>query len=376
MKEKLPLINLQRDDAGNDLSEVSISENQLRPQKLGDYIGQKNVTSRLEVFLAAAKKRKTPLDLVLLSGPPGLGKTTLAFIIAKELGGQLHQVPGPSLERSVDLLAILSSLQAGDVLFIDEIHRLNATIEESLYPAMEDRRIQVVLGEGSSAQAVTLPLQPFTLVGATTQAGKLTAPLRDRFGIHFNLDFYTEEEMCEILTRSADILKIKMADAEILKVAKRSRGTPRVGNRLLSRVRDFVEISRDDAQGKSGLSFQAKNVVSAASVGKKDVVDAALDFLDVDLQGLQPLDRRFLQILIDNFKGGPAGIEALAASLSEDRRTLEELVEPYLLKIGYLIRSSRGRMATPLAYTHLGLTVPKSATELAQESLNFTAGAE
>jgi Holliday junction DNA helicase RuvB len=362
VKEKLPLVELTE---GTNSSSSAVSENQLRPHKLSEYIGQKNVTSRLEVFLAAAKKRKTPLDHVLLSGPPGLGKTTLAFIIAKELGGQLHQVPGPSLERSVDLLAILSSLQAGDVLFIDEIHRLNATIEESLYPAMEDRRIQVVLGEGSSAQAVTLPLQPFTLVGATTQAGKLTAPLRDRFGIHFNLDFYTEEEMCEILTRSSDILNIEMSDKEILKIAKRSRGTPRVGNRLLSRVRDFVDISREN----SALSSQAKNVVNAASVGKLDVVDAALDFLDVDLQGLQPLDRRFLQILIDNFRGGPAGIEALAASLSEDRRTLEELVEPYLLKIGYLIRSSRGRIATPLAYTHLGLTVPKLLPEAAQENL-------
>jgi Holliday junction DNA helicase RuvB len=362
MKEKLPLADLN-----TNTEEVSISENQLRPQNLSEYIGQKNVTSRLEVFLAAAKKRKASLDHVLLSGPPGLGKTTLAFIIAKELGGQLHQVPGPSLERSVDLLAILSSLQAGDVLFIDEIHRLNATIEESLYPAMEDRRIQVVLGEGSSAQAVTLPLQPFTLVGATTQAGKLTAPLRDRFGIHFNLDFYEEDEMCEILNRSADIMKIKMSEKEILKIAKRSRGTPRVGNRLLSRVRDFVEISRDS---DSKISKQAKNVVSDASKGKSDVVDAALDFLDVDLQGLQPLDRRFLKVLIDNFNGGPAGIEALAASLSEDRRTLEELVEPYLLKIGYLIRSSRGRIATPLAYTHLGLKVPKNVIEVtAQEPL-------
>lgn len=285
-----------------------------------------------------------------------MGKTTLAYIVARELGGQLHQVPGPSLERSVDLLAILSSLQAGDVLFIDEIHRLNSTIEESLYPAMEDRRIQVILGEGASAQAVTLPLQPFTLVGATTQAGKLTAPLRDRFGIHFNLDFYSEDEMCEILKRSAKILDIDLSAEEITKVSKRSRGTPRVGNRLLSRVRDFVEVSKEE---KNTLSVQTQDVVHKFSK-KKDVaiVDAALDFLDVDLKGLQPLDRRYLQILIDNFGGGPAGVEALAASLSEDRRTLEELVEPYLLKIGYLIRSSRGRIATGPAYTHLGLKIP------------------
>jgi Holliday junction DNA helicase RuvB len=372
MKEKLPLHEFQKEfpqESQEGATSESYSENKLRPQKLDDYIGQKAVTSRLEVFLAAAKKRKSSLDHVLLSGPPGLGKTTLAYIIARELGGQLHQVPGPSIERSVDLLAILSSLQAGDVLFIDEIHRLNATIEESLYPAMEDRRIQVVLGEGSAAQAVTLPLQPFTLVGATTQAGKLTAPLRDRFGIHFNLDFYSEEEMCEILTRSASILQIKLDNDELIKVAKRSRGTPRVGNRLLSRVRDFVEVSREK---KSDLSQQTREVVQKFSQKKETaLVDAALDFLDVDLQGLQPLDRRYLQILIDNFNGGPAGIEALAASLSEDRRTLEELVEPYLLKIGYLIRSSRGRIATPQAYTHLGLKIPAkiASIDTSQETL-------
>ncbi len=334
-KEKLPLVELNQ----NSSSEFSSSapENILRPKTLGEYVGQSSVVSKLQVFLKAAQQRKTSLDHVLLSGPPGLGKTTLAYIISKEMGGRLHQAPGPSLDKSVDLLALLSNIQEGDVLFIDEIHRLNATVEESLYPAMEDFQIQMMLGEGSTAQPVNLPLPRFTLIGATTQPGKITGPLRDRFGIPLNLDFYSLTEMRTILERSSRILGVKLNTDEIDEVARRSRGTPRIANRLLARVRDFLEVEGD----KLGGGVKA--------------VKAALEFLDVDSRGLQPLDRRYLTVLMKQFRGGPAGVEALAATMSEDKTTLEETIEPFLLKEALIVRTPRGRVATDLAFEVMGI---------------------
>jgi holliday junction DNA helicase RuvB len=338
-KSKLPLVELNQENSSPQASFVSGSpDNFLRPKSLGEYIGQSSVVSKLKVFLAAAKKRGAAMDHVLLSGPPGLGKTTLAYIIAHEMGGRLHQVPGPSLDKSVDLLALLSNIQEGDVLFIDEIHRLSAAVEESLYPAMEDFQIQMILGEGSSAQPVTLPLPRFTLVGATTQPGKLTGPLRDRFGIPLGLDFYELPDMRKILERSARLLGVDLATQEIDEVARRSRGTPRIANRLLARVRDFVEVE--------GERF--KESIEA--------VEAALDFLDVDSLGLQPLDRKYLRVLMEQFRGGPAGVEALAATMAEDRSTLEETVEPFLLKEGLIVRTPRGRVATDAAYVAVGLS--------------------
>ncbi len=335
LEEKLPLVELNQEfDRG-----ASVPENILRPKTLSEYVGQKAVTSKLKVFLEAARIRGSSLDHVLLSGPPGLGKTTLAYILAQEMGGRLHQIPAPSIERAVDLLAILSNVQKGDVLFIDEIHRLGSVIEESLYPAMEDFQIQVVLGEGAAAQSVTVPLQRFTLVGATTQPGKLSAPLRDRFGIPMTLDFYEVEDMVKILKRSAGILNVEWIADAVAAIALRARGTPRIGNRLLARVRDYLQV---------------KGATEVKSFELEAEIQAALDFLEVDSRGLQPLDRRYLKTLNDFFKGGPAGIEAIAASLAEDRGTLEETVEPYLLKEGFIVRSPRGRILTELAHQHLG----------------------
>lgn len=340
-KEKLPLVDMNRGDASNDsgrsASGHSASDNVLRPKNLKEYVGQQSVVSKLKVFLKAAQKRSSSLDHVLLSGPPGLGKTTLAYIIAHEMGGRLHQVPGPSLDKSVDLLALLSNIQEGDVLFIDEIHRLNISVEESLYPAIEDFRIQMLLGEGTAAQTVDLPLPRFTLVGATTQPGKISAPLRDRFGIPMSLDFYGIKEMEKILYRSAKLLGVELSKEELLEVARRSRGTPRIANRLLARVRDFVEVQGDDF---------SDGVLA---------VRAALEFLDVDPSGLQPLDRRYLEVLMKQFRGGPAGVEALAATMAEDKSTLEETLEPFLLKEGFIVRTPRGRMATDKAFEQMGL---------------------
>lgn len=353
-QNKLPLEGLNVQHSPTD----SVSENALRPKLLQDYVGQKAVTSRLEVFMAAARSRHAVLDHVLLSGPPGLGKTTLAHIVAHEMKGHIHVTSGPTLSKPVDLLSILSNLQQGDVLFIDEIHRLSNHVEEALYPAIEDFQIQVVLGEGGAAQAVTLPVKPFTLVGATTQAGRLTGPLRDRFGIHLNLDFYSEDEMMRILKRSASILGVELSQDEFKAIASRARGTPRIANRLLARVRDILHVMDHREQ----ISEEAHQMLNKASVGRAgaQAVHAALDFLDVDEVGLQPLDRAFLKVLMDQFGGGPAGIESIAASLSEDRRTLEETVEPYLLKSGFLLRTPRGRVASHKAYKHLGFELPRA----------------
>lgn len=341
-KSKLPLMEMNTPSDSVSLASHASGapENVLRPKTLNEYVGQAAVVSKLKVFLAAAQKRALAIDHILLSGPPGLGKTTLAYIIAQEMGGRLHQAPGPTLDKSVDLLALLSNVQAGDVLFIDEIHRLSPVVEESLYPAMEDFQIQMVLGEGTSAQPVTLPLPRFTLVGATTQPGRLTGPLRDRFGIPLNLDFYNLNEMNLILKRSARLFGVELGDDEIHEIALRSRGTPRIANRLLARVRDFVEVE--------GEKFSSP--VKA--------VQAALEFLDVDAQGLQPLDRKYLRVLMEQFRGGPAGVEALAATMAEDRSTLEETVEPFLLKEGLIVRTPRGRMATDQAYMRFDLPLP------------------
>lgn len=363
-RQKLPLAAMNTGDESAPVS-LTASENLLRPKFIRDYIGQRAAVSKLEVFIAAAKMRKGTLDHVLLSGPPGLGKTTLAYIVANEMGGRLHIAPGPTLESTADLLAILTNLEEGDVLFIDEIHRLSPVIEECLYPAMEDFETQVILGEGASAQTVRMPLKRFTLIGATTQAGKLTGPLRDRFGIHMNLDFYSIDEMARILTRSSGILNLTLTTEEIRAVALRSRGTPRIGNRLLSRVRDFMDILRDDKAAAGSELIQGIKARAKGSHAGVEAVRMALEFLDVDEKGLQPLDRRYLQVLLKNHKGGPAGIESIAASLSEDRTTLEEMVEPYLLKEGFILRTSKGRMATDLAAAHLGLPKPAhSAQEL------------
>ncbi len=316
----------------------------LRPQKLIDYVGQAQIKDNLDVFLGAAKKRKQPLEHVLLHGAPGLGKTTLAHIIAKEMGVGIRVTSGPAIERPGDLAAILSNLEAGSILFIDEIHRLHRTIEEVLYPAMEDYQLDIVIGKGPSARTVRLDLPHFTLVGATTRLSLISSPLRDRFGATYRLDFYEDKELVEILKRSAKILKAKLEADAAQEIASRSRRTPRVANRLLKRVRDFAEVKSNGTITKT-------------------VAEEALSKLDIDRLGLDQVDRKILQYIIEKFQGGPVGLTTIAAAVAEETDTIEDIYEPFLLQLGFLARTPRGRTATAAAYEHLGHPVPKNLNQ-------------
>ncbi|MAT51803.1 MAG: Holliday junction branch migration DNA helicase RuvB [Porticoccaceae bacterium] len=316
----------------------------IRPLSLADYVGQRAVREQMEIFISAARGRDEPLDHTLVFGPPGLGKTTLANIIANEMGVDLKTTSGPVLERAGDLAALMTNLEPGDVLFIDEIHRLSPVVEEVLYPAMEDYQLDIMIGEGPAARSIKLDLPPFTLVGATTRAGLLTSPLRDRFGIVQRLEFYSQDELASIVSRSAGILGIVMADSGAMEIARRSRGTPRIANRLLRRVRDYAEVKGDGH-------------ITA------DIADLALNMLNVDESGFDHMDRRLLLAIIEKFEGGPVGVDSLAAAISEERGTIEDVLEPYLIQQGYLMRTPRGRMATSLTYRHFGLQSPAKLRE-------------
>jgi holliday junction DNA helicase RuvB len=326
-------------------AEEEAVERAIRPRRLAEYIGQTPVKTQLEIFISAARARGEALDHVLIFGPPGLGKTTLAHIVAAELGVNLRQTSGPVLERAGDLAALLTNLQPRDVLFVDEIHRLAPVVEEVLYPAMEDYQLDLMIGEGPAARSIKLSLPPFTLVGATTRAGLLTSPLRDRFGIVQRLEFYGVEDLEQIVTRSAAILGVSIDEPGARRIAQRSRGTPRIANRLLRRVRDYAQVRADGRIGEP-------------------IADAALDLLEVDREGFDTLDRKLLTAIIERFEGGPVGIDSLAAALGEERGTLEDVTEPFLIQQGFLVRTARGRMVTRASYLHFGIKPPERAATL------------
>ena len=321
-------------------SEDAVFENTLRPKTLVEYLGQPAVHEQMEIFISAARQRREPLDHVLIFGPPGLGKTTLAHIIAHEMNVGLRQTSGPVLERPGDLAALLTNLEPHDVLFIDEIHRLSPVVEEILYPVMEDFQIDIIIGEGPAARAIKLDVPPFTLVGATTRAGLLTSPLRDRFGIVQRLEFYNADDLSRIVKRSAGILNVNIEHAGAGVIASRSRGTPRIANRLLRRVRDYAEVKADGRVNEM-------------------IANQALDMLNVDIHGLDMMDRKLLLTIIQKFDGGPVGVDSLAAAIGEERGTIEDVIEPFLIQQGFMMRTSRGRMATRNAWLHFGLVAPK-----------------
>ena len=348
-------------DFGNDIYEEPIvaktflqedsGEVSLRPKSLKEYIGQEKAKQNLAIFIEAARRRTEPLDHVLLHGPPGLGKTTLAGIIAQEMGVNIRITSGPAIEKPGDLAALLTNLNENDILFVDEIHRLNRSVEEILYPAMEDYALDIIVGKGPSANSIRLDLPKFTLIGATTRAGQLSAPLRDRFGVTLRLELYTPEELSQIVERSAGILNVPIDPDGAMELAARSRGTPRIANRMLRRVRDFAQVKAD-------------------GIITKPVANAALNALEIDELGLDPVDRRMLWAIIENYGGGPVGIETLAATIGEESVTLEDVYEPYLMQLGFLARTPRGRCATQKACQHLGLSVPgNSAADMGQISL-------
>ncbi len=341
--EPLVTTSLTREDEG---------EYSLRPKTLREYIGQEKAKGNLEVFIQAAKMRHEPLDHVLLHGPPGLGKTTLSGIIANEMGVNVRITSGPAIEKAGDLAALLTNLNENDILFVDEIHRLNRAVEEVLYPAMEDYAIDIIIGKGPSANSIRLDLPRFTLIGATTRAGQLSAPLRDRFGVTLRLELYTPEELALIVTRSAGILEVPIEPEGAMEIARRSRGTPRIANRMLRRVRDFAQVR-------------------AGGVITRNVADQALTALEIDHLGLDAIDHRMLRSIIENYRGGPVGLETLAATINEEAVTLEDVYEPYLMQLGFLTRTPRGRCVTPKAYQHLGLPVPGGECGSGLDQLTF-----